>query len=384
MAGPERIAIAGVGNTEVGRFPQVSCLELQAKAARLALEDAGLTQREVDAVICQSPFIRPHFFNAESLAEYLGIRPQVTVTLCGGAVALTMLDLAVGLLTSRRAGVVLCVYGENASSATRGITGLPLGFEMGGEEFEHPFGGTAPPVQFALLAQRYLYEYKAPVEALGAVAISTRKHALLNPRAFRREPLGLEDYKKAKVVAWPLRVPDCAVITDGGAAFVVTSLERAADSPKKPVHVLGLGSKTTHRQLSQAPPLRELGIRESGHTALGMAGVSIGDVDVALLYDCFTIAVLLQLEGLGFCGDGEAAAYVMAGGMELGRSRCPINTDGGLLAYAHLAGMLRVNEAVHQLRGEAGERQVPDARLALVTCIAGWLSTHRTAVLGRD
>ncbi len=378
------LAIAGIGNTDVGRLPQYSVLELQVKAARLALDDAGLSPGDVDAWLCQSPFLRPTFFNAESLAEYMGVDPPVAMTLAGGSVSGTLLTQAVSLIESGLAEVALCVFGESANTASRGVTGLPASFSMIGDEYEQPYGGIPAPIHYALLARRYLHDYNAPEGSFAAVGISERKHAAMTPGAFRQEPLTWENYPGARMVAEPLRVPDCAVITDGGAAFVVTTLERARNLRQRPVRVLGVGSKTTHWMVSQAPRLHSFGVRDSAAAALGMAGVTIDDIDVAELYDCFSIALLLQIEGIGLCGEGEAGQYALDGGLELGKGRCPVNTDGGLLSFAHLAGMRRVIEASLQLRGEAGERQVPDAELAIATSIAGWVSNHHTMVLARD
>jgi acetyl-CoA acetyltransferase len=378
------LAIAGIGNTEVGRLPQFSTLELQAKAGRLALDDAGLAPGDVDAWLCQTPFTRPTFFNAESLAEYMGVDPSVATTVAGGTVAGTLLTQAVSLVESGLSEVAICVFGESANTASRGVTGLPASFSALGDEYELPYGGIPAPIHYALLAQRYLHDYNAPKESFAAVGISERKHAAMTPGAFRQDSLTWESYPETRMVAEPLRVPDCSVITDGGAAFIVTTLERAKSLRQPPIRVLGVGSKTTHWMVAQAPRLQNFGVKDSAAQALGMAGVTIKDIDVAELYDCFSIALLLQLEGLGLCGEGEAGQFAIDGNLELGKARCPVNTDGGLLAYAHLAGMRRVIEACLQLRGEAGERQVADAKLAVTTSIAGWISNHHTMVLAKD
>jgi len=379
------LVIAGVGNTEVGKLPDYSVVELQSMAVQAALIDSGLNAHDLDGWICQSPYRTPTYFNAESLAEYFGTDPNVTVTLSGGAVAGTMLTLAKGLIESSQATAVVCVYGEMGNTGSRGVTGLPTPmFTMANEEFELLYGGTAAPTHYGLLARRYFHEYGATTDVLAGVAISERKHAALSSEAFRRDELTMDGYLKTKMVAEPLRVPDCAVITDGAAAFVVTTLERARQLKKPPVHILGLGGKNTHWQLSQAPSIYELGVRESKTMAFAQAGISIADVDVAEIYDCFSIAAILQLEALGFCDEGQAADFVLNGQMEIGTGRCPINTDGGLLSFAHVGGLVRIVEAVRQLRGEAGPRQVPNPKIALATSIAGWVSTHYTTVLAKD
>jgi acetyl-CoA acetyltransferase len=379
---PERVRLVGGAHTALGRLPGTTPIELQAEAAHRALADAGLSPGDVDAVICQSPFTRALFFNAESLAEYIGAQPAITHTLAGGAVGTSMATSASAWIASGMARVVLCVYGETAATASRGVSGLAMAAGEAMEEFEKVYAASAPPIQYALLARRYLDRYSYTQDALAAVAIADSEHAVLNPAATRREPINLDAYHAARPVADPLKVLDCALISDGGCAFVLADRSVARQSRQAEVAVLGLGGASTHWQLAQAPDLDDLGIARSARQAYEMAGVGPDDVDVAQLYDCFTIAVLLQLEGLGFCGPGEGGQYALAGKLRLGSER-PVNTYGGLLSCAHLADTLAIVEALHQLRGTAGPRQVPDARLALVTGIAGWVSTHRTLILGR-
>ena len=382
--GLSQVVLAGVGNTEVGKLPGYSAAELQARAVHAAALDAGISTRDADAWIVHSPYATPYFFNAETLAEYFGARPNTTITLSAGAIAGTMLTVASGLLLTGQAKVVMCAYGQNSATVSKGTTGPGYHTEVPGAEFERAFGGSPAPAHYGLLAQRYLQEYQLTPEVFGQTVVAARKHAENTAGAFRREPMTMQSYEQARVVAWPLRVPDCSVITDGAGAFVVTTLDRALDLAQIPVRLLGIGGKSTHWQLSQAPALQDLGIKDSSRTAFAMAGIAVGDADVAELYDCFSIALLLQLEGMGFCGAGEGGRFVAGGGIERGTSTCPVNTDGGLLNYGHVGGMLRINEAVRQLRGQAESRQVPDARIAVASSIASWVSTHYTIVLGRD
>lgn len=378
----EQVRLVGGAHTALGRLPGTTPIELQAEAAHEALRDAGLTPGSVDAVICQAPFTRPLFFYAESVAEYMGIQPNLTHTLAGGAVGTSMIATASAWITSGLARVVLCVYGETAASASRGVAGLALGAGEAMEEFEKVHGASAPPIHYALLARRYLDRYGYDESALGAVAVTDSEHAALNPAATRREPITMDDYLKSRPVAEPLKVLDCALISDGACAFVLADRAVAADTPHAGIAVLGIGGRSTHWQLSQAPDIDQLGIEESGRQAYEMAGIGPGDVQVAQLYDCFTIALLLQIEALRFCERGEGGRYAMDGGLKLGSKR-PINTYGGLLSCAHLADTLAIVETMHQLRGQAGPRQVPDARIGMVTGIAGWVSTHRTVIFGR-
>lgn len=378
----EQVRLIGGAHTLLGRLPGTTPIELQAEAAHRALADAGLRAADVDAVLCQAPFTRPLFFNAESLAEYIGCQPALTHTLAGGAVGTSMLATASAWIATGLARVVLCVYGETAASASRGVSGLALAAGEAMEEFEKAYAAAAPPINYALLARRYLDRYGYEEEALGAVAIADSEHAALNSAATRKQPISMEDYRASRPVASPLKVLDCALISDGGCAFVVADRSVAASAPHPEVALLGIGGRTTHWQLSQAPDLDDLDIAASARRAYSMAGLAPEDVDVAQIYDCFTIALLLQLEALGFCGQGEGGRYALEGKLRLG-SRLPVNTYGGLLSCAHLADTLAIVETMQQLRGEGGPRQVPNARVGLVTGVAGWLSTHRTAIFGR-
>jgi acetyl-CoA acetyltransferase len=228
--------------------------------------------------------------------------------------------------------------------------------------------------------------YGTTPEHLAAVAVNGRNYASLNPHAQMREPISIADVLNSRMIADPLHLLDCSLVSDGGAAVVLTSAERAKDFPQRPVYLLGFGEGHGHEHISQARSLTTSAAVESGRRAFRMAGMGPGDIDVAQIYDCFTPVVLIELEDLGFCNKGEAGAFVASGETALDGS-LPMNTNGGLLSYCHPGNpgsMFGLTEAVAQLRGEAGERQVKSAETALVHGQGGIMSSHATLILGQE
>jgi acetyl-CoA acetyltransferase len=228
-----------------------------------------------------------------------------------------------------------------------------------------------------------MHEFGTKPEHLAAVAMTCRKHASLNPNAQIREPLTLEGYFSSRFVCEPLRLPDCCPITDGGAAIVVTSADRARDLRKPPVYVLGIGQAHVAWEVPYRPNLTTSAAAISGPAAFRMAGIGPEDVDLVQLYDCFSIVPIITLEDYGFCPKGEGGAFVSEGRVALG-GQLPMNTSGGLLAETGMPGMQLIVEAVRQLRGEAGDRQVPNARICVVSGQGGVMTTHATLVLGKE
>jgi acetyl-CoA acetyltransferase len=249
-------------------------------------------------------------------------------------------------------------------------------------EFEVPFGIVGTVVPYALLASRHAALYGSKPEHLGAIACSARRHALLNPNAVMKKPMDLDTYLAARLIADPLRLLDCSVIVDGAGAVVLTRLDRARDLPHAPVSLLGWAMRASHRNVGQFPDFPDLRIRETAQQALGQAGIALADVDVAAIHDAFTITTLVFLEELGFCQRGEGGDYALEGHIDLG-SRCPVNTHGGLLSQGHVGGMLHVIEAARQLRHGCGDRQVPDAEIAMVAGGGGIMGVNGVYILGR-
>lgn len=365
-------AIVGIGETRVGRHPGRTALELQAEAVRRALADAHLEKTDIDELYSLASYISPILLHGLSLTEYLGIRPRFEANFdIGGTVAFMAMALdAIAAIDEGRSEVAVCVYGDNASTRrAAGTHGFSHQGERGTEDFEDPYGGTIL-TSYAMLARRYLDLYGLDAdETYAPVMMAARKHAARNENAVYRDPITMDDYRKSKMVADPLRRLDSSPVVDGAGAFVIAS-ERIIKQRKiahVPVTVRGIGMRATHKIVSQMPDIPELGLADAGVRAFAEAGITADDVDLLTVHDGFTSSILISLEALGFCGPGEAGRFVAAGEIDLGGT-LPTNTHGGLLAQGHVGGMLHVLEAVRQLRGDAPTRQVKDAEVA---CIAG-------------
>lgn len=381
-----QIAIVGVGETRVGSLPGWSSLQLHAEATRLALEDAGLNLADIDGVMTADSRLDGFLMHSAAFAEYLGIVPRFSaMTGLGGAAHCAAVNHAATAILAGLANTVLVASGDNL------LTGMSRGKAVehlaqrgaGHPEFENPYGPPIPAL-YALIASRYMHLYGAKPEHLAEVAVAMREHASRNPNAQWRDPITVEDVLKSKLIATPLHLLDCSSIADGGGALIITRADRVPASTNRPVYILGVGEGHTGEHVSVMPDLTTTAAKISGQNAFAMAGLHPADVDVAMLYDSFTIAVLLQLEDLGFCGKGEAGLFVSEGRLRLGGS-LPTNTHGGCLSHGHPGkpgGMFHLIEAVHQLRGEAGPRQVENAKIALVHGSGGALATHCTVLLG--
>ncbi|ALG73637.1 hypothetical protein VY88_22800 [Azospirillum thiophilum] len=380
------VVITGIGETPVGRLPGLSSVEIQAMAVLAALRDAGFALSDLDGLINLDPYATPNSMFSSTLAEYLGVAPRFacTVDVGGTVTGMTMLQQAVWAVESGYCEVVACVYGENAlTGRPAGAQGLHMRNLLGGEEWEEPFGVHGMVIPYALLAQRYLDLHGAGDEDLAAVALVTRRHALLNDNAQMRKPITLEDYRASRTISSPLRLLDCSLVSDGGGALVLTRAGRAPQGRSRSVNIRAIGMKTTHNSVALMPDIPQLGMAAAGADAYEAAGIGPEDIQVANLHDAFTISVLVSLEALGFARPGEAGALVRSGAMDLG-GRWPLNPHGGLLSQAHIGGMLHITEAVRQLRGEAGRRQVEGARRALVSGNGGIFSVCGAMILERN
>lgn len=375
-------AIVGVAESDLG-VTNKSILALQAQAITRALSDAGLSLADVDGV-ATSGVSR---FSATQVADYLGIQPAWSdSTFAGGSAYEMYVARATQAIQAGQASVVVVSFASNQRSAKSRRLGGVVESHTPEAQFETPYGPLYPISYYAMAAQRYMHDYGATPADLAQVAVLAREWALMNPNAYRygSEPLTVDDVLNSTMVSSPLTASDCCLVTDGGGAVVITSLERARDLRKDPIRILGYGEATTNTSMSQVP-LLPTGARESGERAFAAAGLSPADVDVIELYDSFTITVLLSLEALGFCAPGEAASFVASADARLG-GRQPLNTSGGGLSYCHPGqyGVLLLVEAVRQLRGEAGDRQVDNPSIALAHGTGGILSTHATVLLGVD
>lgn len=378
-----RVAIAGVAELPQGRSTFPNTMALHARLAALALEDAEIALEDVDALLTVAPRSDPYLIHAAALAEHLGVTPGVTWTLeAGGAAPAAMVDTARGLIANGTARTVLIVAADmplggvsrNAYVSTLGEAG-PVHPDL-----ERSYGPSVP-AMFATVARAHMDRYGTSADHLAAVAIQNRKAAALHPNAHYRETIDGAAYKQSRMIADPLRLLDCAPVSDGGGAIVVTAADRVGN---RKVEVLGAGFSTSHLHLSAAPSLTGFSAGAALDRALAQARVQRENIDVALVYDCFTIAMLVNLEDLGFAKPGESG-HMFAEGRFAPGGDVPVNPHGGLLSHGHPAragGIGQVIEAVVQLRGEAGERQVPDAGVAMVHGMGGVFATHGVLVLG--
>jgi acetyl-CoA acetyltransferase len=356
---------------------------LEAAMVKEALDDAGLTLADIDGVC--------HHQSSLAFAEYLGITARFTdSTMTGGSVFEVYLEHAASAIAAGLAECILVVFAQTPRADRKkgnGQRGGPPNW--GGAnpmvEWEVPYGLQAPKGAYALAASRHMAQYGTTPEQLAQIAVSTREWAALNPRARYRDPITVDDVLNSPMLASPLHLLDCCLVTDGGGAFIVTTAERARDLKKPPVYVLGAATAHTHMMISQMPDLATTPGAISGPKAFEMAGVKPGDVDVLMGYDSFTITALLHLEDLGFCAKGEGGPFAEDGRLGPGGSLA-MNTNGGGLSYTHpgMYGMFLVVEAVRQLRGECGPRQVEGAEVAVAHGSGMVLSCMSTAVLGTE
>lgn len=377
-----KVAIVGVGHAGMGDASGYTDMEILAQAAARAVRDAGLSTRDIDGLAtCSSSAT----MWSMPVAEYLGIRPRyIEATMLGGSSFVSHLLPSVLALESGQCDAVLVCYGSTQKSATFGRKeGVQARILLDPQPFEQPYAPIQPITSYALAAMRHMHEYGTTREQLAEIAVAARRWAQRNPEAAMRGPLSIDDVLRARPVSDPLTVRDCCLVTDGAGAYVMVRADRARDLKQAPVYVLGSATAVWNRQISSMADLTVTAAVESGQRALSMAGVSIADVDVAEVYDAFTINTLLFLEDLGFCKKGEGGAFVENGGIAPG-GRLAVNTNGGGLSCVHpgMYGIFLVIEAVRQLRAQAGERQVSGANIALVHGNGGTLSSQSTAVLG--
>ena len=386
MGGKRQAVIAGVADIalEGGKVPDgATVLQMQARAAKAALAEAGLGFDDVDGLLASGSWgiPGPGQMMALTVSEYLGIQPLLLDgTNIGGSSFNAFVCHAALAVEQGYCEVAIILYGsDQRSGAGRSLGGRAPVLNT---QFETPWGLPAPVGAYAMAAMRHMHEYGTTSEQLAEIAVSTRKWATLNPAATMREPITVEDVLDSTMICDPLHLFDCCLVTDGGGAVVVTTAERAKDLKTKPVYIRGYGESTTHATIAQMPDLTLTAAAASGKKAMEMAGVAHKDIDVVELYDSFTITVLLTLESLGFCKRGEGGEFVCNGRTAPGGD-LPMNTNGGGLSYAHpgMYGIFTLIEATRQLRGEGGERQVPDAKIALAHGTGGVLSSTATIIL---
>lgn len=378
----QRIAIVGAAESDLGRVPGLSVLELQGQAARRALLDAGLTLKDVDGVFAHTD----DKFSSLQLSEYLNIHPRfVDSTNVGGMSNILHVRHAMAAISAGLCSVALITYGSTQlSDGSRKLA--PSGEDARSPRGQYitPYGQLNPIGYYAMVAQRHMHQYGTTREALAEVALAARHWAMLNPKAYRREPTSLEEILASAPIAEPLHQRDCCLVTDGGGAIVVTTADRARDLRQPPVHVLGVAQAFAHHYTPfETRDWLDTRVSQTAQAALDMAGLTRKDIDVVQIYDHFTIGVIQSLEELGFCKRGEGQDFVAGGRLGPGGD-FPINTSGGGLSYNHpgMFGMLLLIEAIKQLRNECGERQLPRAQRALVHAPGLVFSANTTLILG--
>jgi acetyl-CoA acetyltransferase len=378
------IAIVGVGETQPSRKDPRTIAELAADACRLALADAGLAGRDVNGIVTESVTFGKHV-PPDDIAHRLGMgeRPFTADIGIAGSGTIGALMLAELAIDAGIADVVVSYFAINLSQ--RGGDAYSIHAEEPAKAaFEMPMGYYGQPVYFAIQAQRYAATYGLRAEHLGAIAVSARRHAVRTPNALLRDPMTIDDYLASPLIAEPLRKLDCCLINDCGVALVLTSVERARHLRRPPVVVGGVGfaSKpmTQAQYFSQGDILRTAAV-ESGAAAYRRAGLGPDDIDIAEIYDCSSLSMLLQLEDLGLAPRGHGAVLAADGVFDPG-GRLPLNTHGGLMSQSYSVGAGHVVEAVRQLRGERGDAQVAGAEVAVVCGLGA--PEHATAVLTVD
>ncbi|KCZ86009.1 thiolase [Hyphomonas adhaerens MHS-3] len=370
-----KAAIVGAATYGMGESPGALPIELAVGAAGLALKQAGLTFSDVDAVLGASS-TNP-FFGLQ-MAEYLGIHPKLTNNnAVGGSAFMTHVLWASMALSAGLCDTVLISYGSTLRTSSGKLNPPPS------SPFEAPYNPRRPISGYALAAMRHMHEYGTTREQLADVAVAARQWAQLNPKAYKRDPLTREDVLASRMIADPLSLLDCCLVTDGGAAIVMTRADRAKDLTDRPVHILGAGEATHHLEVSNSPGLTTTSAKDSGRRAFEAAGLRPSDIDVVQLYDAFTINTVMFLEDLGFCPKGEGGAFVTDGRIAPGGS-LPVNTNGGGLSCVHpgMYGLFALVEAVDQLMWRAGERQVERPETAIAHGNGVELSSQATVVLG--
>ncbi len=370
-------AIVGVAESDLGEVAAgMSVIDLMAQGVHRALADCGLTLADVDGVFAAAGQSR---MPSTALCEYLGLAPRYQdCTMMGGSSFMTHVAHAQAAIELGLCEVAVIAYGSTQRSAGRKNV-APKAYEP----YETPFRPVMPASAYALAASRHMHQYGTTREQLAQIAVAAREWALLNPVAWEKEALTVDQVLNSRMVSHPLTVRDCCLVTDGGGALVMTSAARAKTLRKPPAYVLGVGEAISHQNISSMPDLTVTGAARSGAQAYAMAGLKPQDIDAVQVYDAFTITTLLFLEDLGFCPKGEGGRFVSDGAIAPG-GRLPVNTNGGGLSYCHpgMYGLFVLIEAVRQLRGEGGKRQVQGCETAIAHGNGGVLSSQSTVVLG--
>ncbi|MCX2982849.1 thiolase family protein [Halieaceae bacterium IMCC14734] len=381
-----QVAIVGAADTDVGVLPGRTPMELCVEAALAAIADAGLDKSDVDGLITCNAMAQPMLYHAEAAAEYMQIFPRYCFAAgAGGGTTFSVIHHAMSAIATGMADVIVVSMADAMRSGLTREQAMLVQASTGHPEFEQPYGVTVP-AYYALIAQAHMAEFGTTEAQFAGIAVACREHASRNPTAQMRDPITVADVLESRLIADPLHLLDCSLVSDGGSAVVLMSAERAADTAHAPVYILGAGEGHSHEHISAARSLTTSAAKEAGERAFAMAGLGPAEMDFAQLYDCFTPTVMVELEDLGFCAKGEGGAFVDSGALLPGGA-LPVNTHGGLLSHCHPGNpgsMFALTESVWQLRGSCGERQVAGATNALVHAQGGIMSSHAALVLGKE
>jgi len=369
------VVIAGIGQTAYGKLPGRGTVSLNIEACRNALADAGIEKNAVDALLVKPPTSNPQFMYGQTLAEAMGLQPRVGGAWDqGGAANISLIAFAAMAIEHGQCDVALVCYADNPRTGSRHAYEKAWGDDAA-------YGWFGVPAGYAMLARRHMEEFGTTSDQLGEIAVAIRKHGAANPNAQLRKPLTLDQYRDSPWVVDPLRRDDCCLVSDGAAAVVLMSARRAKSlGMDKAVPILGFGQGQSSSDVAQRPDLTKTCAEVSGATALQMAGLRPQDIDIAQIYDCFTITVLMTLEAYGFAKHGQGGPFCAGGRLAIG-GELPVNTSGGLLSETGMPGLQLVLEGVRQMRGDATS-QVKAARTCVVSNQGGIMHTHSTLVLG--
>ncbi|MEI7532128.1 MAG: thiolase [Betaproteobacteria bacterium] len=379
MQGLQRgsVAIVGLAESDLGLCaPGTHSVDLMAQATMRALDDCGLSLNDIDGIFTATTQVR---FSSMALKEYLGIDPKYQDnTQIGGSSFMSHVKHAMLAIEHGLCEVALIAYGSTQKSVSRAAAS-PREFNP----YESPYEPFLPVTAYAMAAARHMHQFGTTRDQLAQVAVAAREWALMNPVAWEKKTLTVEEVLSSRMVSYPLTVRDCCLVTDGGGAIILTSAKRAKDLKKPPVYVLGVGESLSHADISSMPDLTVTAASRSGPEAFKMAGLKPSDINMAMVYDAFTINTILFLEDLGFCPKGEGGRFIENGAIAPG-GNFAVNTNGGGLSYCHpgMYGLFLLIEAARQVRNECGIRQVPHCELALAHGNGGVLSSQATVILG--
>ena len=380
MIRPGEIAIVGAAeSTRIGAVPDMAQIMLHAEAALNAMADAGLKPADIDGVACVGPMM------PQQIAHYLGITPKwVDGTGVGGCSFMLHVRHAAAAIHAGYCKTVLITHGESGKSRVNG-TPRPAEPQSLNGQFEAPFGPMGPPTLFPIPVLRYMKTYGVTHEQMAQVAVVQREWAAKNPRAAFKDPITIDDVLNSKMIAYPFRLLQCCLVTDGGGALILTSSDRAKDFPTKPCYILGSGESVETTMVSQMEDFTSSrAFRVAGPEAFRMAGIKHSDVDHLMIYDAFAHLPMYGLEDLGFVKRGEAKDFIWERNTAPG-GKLPINTNGGGLSYTHtgMYGMFALQESVRQVRGTA-PAQVPNVKISVAHGVGGMFSASGTVVLSNQ